>query len=156
MGVGLAICFDVIYDDVIWDGAREGAQIYMFQTNNADFRGTDENLQQLAFARMRAIETGRSVVNLSTVGTSQVITSDGTTIDGLPADVAGHMLTDVPLRTGLTPAVVAGEGIKIVIGWGSLIALVALGLIVALRARRHRDAAGHAKTPAPEGTGVTG
>ncbi len=68
VGVGLAICFDVIYDDVIWDGAREGAQIYMFQTNNADFRGTDENLQQLAFARMRAIETGRSVVNLSTVG----------------------------------------------------------------------------------------
>jgi apolipoprotein N-acyltransferase len=56
----------------------------------------------------------------------------------------------------LTAAVVAGEGIKIVIGWGSLIAVVALGLIVALRARRHRDAAGHAKTPAPEGTGVTG
>ena len=156
VGVGLAICFDVIYDDVIWDGARDGAQIYMFQTNNADFRGTDENLQQLAFARMRAIETGRSVVNLSTVGTSQVITSDGTTIDGLPADVAGHMLTDVPLRTGLTPAVVAGEGIKMVIGWGSLLAVVALGIIVALRARRQREAAGHAKTPAPEGTGVTG
>ena len=85
VGVGLAICFDVIYDDVIWDGARDGAEIYMFQTNNADFRDTDENLQQLAFARMRAIETGRSVVNLSTVGTSQVIAADGTTIDGLPA-----------------------------------------------------------------------
>jgi apolipoprotein N-acyltransferase len=135
VGVGLAICFDVIYDDVIWDGARDGAQIYMFQTNNADFRGTDENLQQLAFARMRAIETGRSVVNLSTVGTSQVIASDGTTIEGLPADVAGHMLTDVPLRTGLTPAVVAGEGIKILIGWGSLIALVALGVAVRVRTR---------------------
>jgi NAD(P)-dependent dehydrogenase (short-subunit alcohol dehydrogenase family) len=67
VGVGLAICFDVIYDEVIWAGARDGAQVYMFQTNNADFRGTDENLQQLAFARMRAIETGRSVVNLSSV-----------------------------------------------------------------------------------------
>ena len=110
--MGLAICFDVIYDDVIWDGARDGAEVYMFQTNNADFRDTDENLQQLAFARMRAIETGRSVVNLSTVGTSQVIAPDGTTIDGLPADEAGHMLTDVPLRTGLTPAVVAGAAIK--------------------------------------------
>ena len=77
VGVGLAICFDVIYDDVIWDGARDGAQVYMFQTNNADFRGTDENLQQLAFARMRAIETGRAVVNISTVGTSQVIAPDG-------------------------------------------------------------------------------
>jgi apolipoprotein N-acyltransferase len=154
VGVGLAICFDVIYDDVIWDGARDGAQIYMFQTNNADFRGTDENLQQLAFARMRAIETGRSVVNLSTVGTSQVITSDGTTIDGLPADVAGHMLTDVALRTGLTPAVVAGEGVKIAIGWGSLIALLALGGTVLLRTRG--GPAADAKMPAPEGTGITG
>ena len=54
VGVGLAICFDVIYDAVIWDGARAGAEVFVFQTNNADFRGTDENLQQLAFARMRA------------------------------------------------------------------------------------------------------
>ena len=61
----------------------------MFQTNNADFRGTDENLQQLAFARMRAIETGRSVVNISTVGTSQVIRPDGATVDELPADAPG-------------------------------------------------------------------
>jgi apolipoprotein N-acyltransferase len=152
VGVGLAICFDVIYDDVVWDGAREGAEVFMFQTNNADFRGTDENLQQLAFARMRAIETGRSVVNLSTVGTSQVITADGATIDGLAADVAGHMLTDVPLRTGLTPAVVAGEGIKLLIGWGSLIALTAAGIAVAVRARRDRP--GHTQTPVPEGTGV--
>ncbi|HWM15615.1 MAG TPA: apolipoprotein N-acyltransferase [Microbacterium sp.] len=138
IGVGLAICFDVIYDDVIWDGAHAGAQVYMFQTNNADFRGTDENLQQLAFARMRAIETGRSVVNLSTVGTSQVITADGTTIDGLPADVAGHMLTDVPLRTGLTPAVVIGEAIKTLIGWGSVLALIVLGAFVWRRASASR------------------
>lgn len=148
VGVGLAICFDVIYDDVIWEGAQDGAEVYMFQTNNADFRGTNENVQQLAFARMRAIETGRSVVNLSTVGTSQVIAADGTTIDGLPADTAGHMLTDVPLRTGLTPAVVAGAGIKAFLAWGSLAALLAVG--VALRVRRSADA----KTPAPEGTGV--
>ncbi|HEX5728685.1 apolipoprotein N-acyltransferase [Microbacterium sp.] len=149
VGVGLAICFDVIYDDVIWDGARAGAQVYMFQTNNADFRGTDENLQQLAFARMRAIETGRSVVNLSTVGTSQVIAADGTTIDGLPAGEAGQMLTDVPLWSGLTPAVIAGEWVKMLLGWGSLVALVAVGIAVRLRRR------GHAKTPAPEGTGVS-
>lgn len=136
VGVGLAICFDVIYDDVVWDGADAGAQVYMFQTNNADFRGTDENLQQLAFAQMRAIETGRSVVNLSTVGTSQVIAPDGATLDALPIDTAGHMLTDVPLRTGLTPAVVLGPAIKIVLGWGSLAGLLAVGVLAAVRGRR--------------------
>jgi apolipoprotein N-acyltransferase len=148
IGVGLAICFDVIYDDVVWDGAAEGAEVYMFQTNNADFRGTDENLQQLAFARLRAIETGRSVVNLSTVGTSQVIAPDGATLDELPIDTAGHMLTDVPLRTGLTPAVIIGPAVKIIVGWGSLAGLVAVGVLALVCARRTR------KTPAPEGAGV--
>jgi apolipoprotein N-acyltransferase len=147
VGVGLAICFDVIYDDVIWQGAQAGAQVYMFQTNNADFRDTDENLQQLAFARMRAIETGRSVVNISTVGTSQVIDPDGATIDGLPAGEAGHLLTDVELRTGLTPAVIVGPWVQAVLGWGSLAALIVLG---GLQARRRRTE----KTPAPEGAGV--
>ncbi|QLD10499.1 apolipoprotein N-acyltransferase [Microbacterium oleivorans] len=136
VGVGLAICFDVLYDDVIWSGAAEGAQVYVFQTNNADFRDTDENLQQLAFARMRAIETGRSVVNISTVGTSQVIAPDGRELDGLPAAVAGAMITDVPLRTGLTPAVIAGGAVQVALGWGSVIALLAAGLVLALRRRR--------------------
>jgi len=137
VGVGLAICFDVIYDDVIWDGARAGAEVFMFQTNNADFRGTDENLQQLAFARMRAIETGRSVVNISTVGTSQIIAPDGSEIDGLTADEPGALLDDVPLRTGLTPAVVAGPVLSAVLGWGSGAVLAVVGVLV-LAARRAR------------------
>jgi apolipoprotein N-acyltransferase len=143
VGVGLAICFDVIYDDVIWDGAQDGAEIFMFQTNNADFRGTDENLQQLAFARMRAIETGRSVVNISTVGTSQVIAPDGSEIAMIRADTAGHMLEDVPLRTGLTPAVLFGGAIQLLLVWGGVVALIALGVLA--RPRR-RD---NAKTPTP-------
>lgn len=121
--VGLAICFDVIYDDVIWEGIGDGAQVLVFQTNNADFRGTDENLQQLAFARMRAIETGRSVVNVSTVGTSQVIRADGTTVTSLDAGEAGAMLEDVELRSGLTAGVVLGPWIQMVLLWGGLGAL---------------------------------
>ena len=143
--VGLAICFDVIYDDVITDGARGGAEVFMFQTNNADFRGTDENLQQLAFARMRAIETGRSVVNISTVGTSQMIAPDGSQIAALPIDTADAMVEDVPLRTGLTPAVVIGPALALVLGWGSLLALALAGAM--LRTRRGRTT----KDAGPEG-----
>ncbi|WP_337006218.1 MULTISPECIES: apolipoprotein N-acyltransferase [unclassified Microbacterium] len=122
--VGLAICFDVIYDDVIWEGINGGAQVLVFQTNNADFRGTDENLQQLAFARMRAIETGRSVVNVSTVGTSQVIRANGSTVTSLDAGEAGAMLEDVELRTGLTAGVVLGPWIQQLLLWGGLGALL--------------------------------
>jgi apolipoprotein N-acyltransferase len=144
---GLAICFDVIYDDVIWEGAHDGAELYLLQTNNADFRGTDENLQQLAIARLRAIETGRSVVNISTVGTSQVMNSDGTTIDALPADEPGAMVTDVPLRTGLTPAVVLGPWVPGVITVFALGALIWAGV----RSRRLTPAA-DAQNAGSEGT----
>ncbi|MFB8147443.1 apolipoprotein N-acyltransferase [Microbacterium sp. NPDC056003] len=125
VGVGLAICFDVIYDAVIWDAARVGAEVFVFQTNNADFRGTDENLQQLAFARMRAIETGRAVVNVSTVGTSQVIAPDGTTVDSIGVDTADASISTVPLRTGLTPAVILGPWLT------GLIVLTAVGGLAA-------------------------
>jgi apolipoprotein N-acyltransferase len=138
---GLAICFDVIYDGVIWEGARDGAELYMLQTNNADFRGTDENLQQLAIARLRAIETGRSVVNISTVGTSQVIDPTGRTIDALPADEAGSMVTDVELRTGLTPSVVLGGVVPLVLVLASIIGLALAG-VIAQRNARHRAGSG--------------
>jgi apolipoprotein N-acyltransferase len=139
---GLAICFDVIYDELIWEGARDGAQLYMFQTNNADFVGTDENQQQLSIARLRAIETGRSVVNISTVGTSQVIDPTGATIDALPADEPGAMVTDVELRDGLTPSVVLGGSVPAVIVIGALAGLIAAGILARRRSRMSEDVGG--------------
>ncbi|MCD1267419.1 apolipoprotein N-acyltransferase [Microbacterium sp. MEC084] len=133
--IGLAICFDVIYDDIIREGAHRGAQLYVFQTNNADFRGTDENLQQLAFARMRAIETGRSVVNLSTVGTSQIVAPDGTTMSSLAVDQSGILIGDVELREGLTPGVVVGPWVQALLFWGGVLGLALVGVLHALRGR---------------------
>ena len=122
----------------------------MFQTNNADFRDTDENLQQLAFARMRAIETGRSVVNLSTVGTSQVIAPDGTTIDGSAGGRGRpHAHRRCRCAPGSRPRSSSGPWVQVLLGWGSLVALVALGVVASAS-----SAARNAKTPAPEGTGV--
>ncbi|WP_243226691.1 apolipoprotein N-acyltransferase [Microbacterium sp. CIAB417] len=128
IGVGLAICFDVIYDQVIWDAARAGAELYVFQTNNADFRGTDENLQQLAFARMRAIETGRAVVNVSTVGTSQVIAPEGATTDSVDVDTAAAQISTIPLRTGLTAAVLLGPWLTWLVPVLAVIAFSGLGI----------------------------
>ncbi|RBM22741.1 apolipoprotein N-acyltransferase [Streptomyces sp. PT12] len=146
--VGLAICFDVAFDDVIHESTRSSAQVLMFQTNNADFRGTDENLQQLAFARMRAIETGRSVVNLSTTGTSQVLAPNGTTVAALPADEPGLMLAELELRDGLTAAVVLGQPIQALIASGTLATFLVLALpLLRDRARHHR---------APDSGGLSG
>lgn len=138
--VGLAICFDVVFDDVIREGAHSGAQVLMFQTNNADFRGTDENLQQLAFARMRAIETGRSVVNLSTTGTSQIFAPNGDTLAALPADQPGLMIADLELRDGLTAAVVVGQPLETLLATGTLATFLVLALLRLRDRGRHRRA----------------
>lgn len=137
--VGLAICFDVIYDEVIGESISAGAQLLVFQTNNADFRGTDESLQQLAVARIRAVETGRTVVNISTVGPSQIIRPDGSTVTGLPAGQAGVMISDTDLRTGITPAVRIAQDVSAVTLWGGLAGLALTGAIVRWRPRTPGD-----------------
>lgn len=124
---GLAICFDIVDDNLVRQMIADGANIILAPTNNADFGRTDESVQQLAIARMRAIETGRSVVNISTVGTSAIIAPDGSTIDQLPTFTAGAMLQDVPLSTSTTMATTAGQGIELavsVLGLGGLILIV--------------------------------
>lgn len=138
--IGLAICFDVIYDEVVAESINAGAQVLVFQTNNADFRGTDENLQQLAFARMRAIETGRSVVNVSTVGTSQIISPDGTTSASLPAGESGVMTADVELRTGTTLGTAIGTIVSWVLLWGGLGAVAIAALLFRTETRRRTRA----------------
>lgn len=110
--VGVNICFDISDDQLMTESVEQGASIIFAQSNNADFGRTDESVQQLAIARIRAIELGRTVVNISTVGTSAIIAPDGSTIDELEWYTADAMVADVPLSTHLTPAVALGRQIE--------------------------------------------
>ncbi len=133
--VALAICFDVIYDAVIREGIAGGGELFVFQTNNADFRGTPESEQQLAFARMRAFETGRAVVNISTIGTSAIVGADGEILQQLDADTAGILDADIERRTGITLGVRSGAYVELaalVIGCGLILA----GAITTRRKRK--------------------
>lgn len=122
---GIAICFDIVDDQLMTDMVDEGADVVFAQTNNADFGHTDESVQQLAIARIRALELGRSVVNISTVGTSAVILPDGTVRDQLATYTPDVIVADVPLATQITPAVWGGrqfEWLVCGIGIGALLA----------------------------------
>ena len=109
---GIAICFDIADDQLVHEMVDKKAEIILAQTNNADFGKTDESVQQLAIARIRAIEAGRTVVNISTVGTSAIIAPDGSTIDSLPTWVPGTMVQTVPLSNTVTPAMTLGRGLE--------------------------------------------
>jgi apolipoprotein N-acyltransferase len=105
---GTLICFEIAIDDIGRDLVAEGAQLILSQTNNADFGYSDETYQQVAIAQLRAIETGRSVVNISTVGKSAIFAPDGSVLDSLEWYQPGAMVTTVELRSGLTPAMILG------------------------------------------------
>lgn len=132
--VGHAICFDIVDDQLLTEIVEQGSQVVFAETNNADFGRTDESVQQLAIARIRAIETARTVVNISTVGTSAIVLPDGTIDQQLPWYEPGVMVADVPLLTTVTPAVLIGRELE----W--LAAIVGLGglLIAGLSARGRR------------------
>lgn len=136
---GIAICFDIVDDKVMYATVDDGAQIIFGQTNNADFVGTDESAQQLAFARIRAIELGRSVVNVSTVGTSEIILPDGSTMTQLPMYEPGAMVEDVPLVNVETPAYVIGRGLEWFVSAAGLIALAVCGILLAMARRRRSE-----------------
>jgi apolipoprotein N-acyltransferase len=130
---GIAICFDIVDDEILWSIMGEGADIIFAPTNNADFGRTDQSVQQLAIARLRAIETGRSVVNVSTVGTSAIMDPRGETLDRLPVYTEGYMIQDVPLSNTLTPATALGRNLETFV-----IGFTLSGLVVAMVSHRGR------------------
>ncbi len=137
---GLAICFDIVDDSLIHRMVDGGAQFILAPTNNADFGHSDENVQQVAIARLRAIETGRSVVNDSTVGVSAMFGPDGRVIAELRPFTRGSMVATIPLSTSITPAMFAGRQIEWVAAGFGLSSLL-VGMLLAPRKRRPRRSA---------------
>ncbi|CAN5132302.1 apolipoprotein N-acyltransferase [soil metagenome] len=136
---GISICFDITDDQAVQAMVDDGAQVILAQTNNADFGRTDENVQQLAIARLRAIETGRSVVNISTVGYSAIIAPDGSTLASLTPYTPGAMIEDVPLSTTTTPASLFSKGIELLVSGLGFAGLV-LAIVAAAGIRRRTTA----------------
>ncbi|MDG2497183.1 MAG: apolipoprotein N-acyltransferase [Aquiluna sp.] len=105
---GTLICFEIAEDGILRDLVAGGAEVILSQTNNADFGYSDETYQQAGIAQLRAIETGRSVVNISTVGLSAIYLPTGEVLSELVWYEPGAMVEEVPLYSGTTPAMIIG------------------------------------------------
>jgi apolipoprotein N-acyltransferase len=76
--VGIAICWEVAFDDLVADSVDAGATVLAVPSNNATFGLSEMTYQQLAMSRVRAVEHDRSVIVATTSGVSATITPDGT------------------------------------------------------------------------------
>ena len=134
--IGDVICFEVAYDGLVHSSVAAGAQLLVVQTNNATFGHTPETYQQLAMGQLRAVESGRTVVQAATTGKSAVIGPDGRIREESGALFAPDILIDtVPIRSAQTLATRVGAWPEYL-----LTALALAGLIaVAASDRRSRS-----------------
>jgi apolipoprotein N-acyltransferase len=143
--LGVATCYEVVFDDDVRDAVTAGADLLTVPTNNATFGDTNMTYQQQGMSRLRAIEHDRAVVIAATSGQSAVIAPDGTVLDRTGALYTPGVLVDrVPLRTTTTLATRLGpapEWLLTALG----VAAAATGAGLAVRRRRAGGSPGDAR-----------
>ncbi|MGV0607764.1 apolipoprotein N-acyltransferase [Mycolicibacterium sp. XJ1904] len=121
--VGVTTCWEVIFDRAPRESVRNGAQLLVVPSNNATFTESMSE-QQLAFARLRAVEHDRYVVVAGTTGISAIISPDGRELARTAFYEPAYLDSAVRLKAQLTAATRFGplvEGLLIALGVGSLI-----------------------------------
>jgi apolipoprotein N-acyltransferase len=126
--LGDAICFEVAYDNLVRDTVIGGAQLLTVQTNNADFNPAEAR-QQLAMVRLRAVESGRDALMISTVGISGFVDSTGGQHDTTGFNVAAAEVRELRLGDQRTLATTLGEIPEFVACALAIVALVGAGVI---------------------------
>ncbi len=101
--VGVATCWEVIFDRALRQSVRNGAQVLAVPTNNATFDQAMSE-QQLAFARLRAVEHGRYLMVAGTTGISAAIAPDGRVMARTGFFTPAYLDVPMRLRTAQTPA----------------------------------------------------
>lgn len=124
--VGIATCYEVVFDDLVRQSVQSGAQLLAVPTNNATFGFTEMTHQQQAISRVRAVEHGRAVLVAATSGVSAVIAPDGTVEQHTTLFIPDALVARVPLRSTTTLATRLGPAPEWV-----LVSLGVLGIVVA-------------------------
>jgi apolipoprotein N-acyltransferase len=147
--LGDVICYEIGFDDLVRSDVQDGANLLTMQTNDATFERdgqTGETGQQLAMARLRAVEHDRAVVVASTTGYSAIIAPDGRLITSSGTWQQAELEARVPLLDYTTLADRVGPWPEYVI-----VALTAVVLgFAAIRQRGGRRRTAVNKLSSPE------
>lgn len=120
--LGISISWEIFHDDRGYDAANNGGLLLLNPTNGSSYWLTIVQTQQIASSQLRAIETGKWVLQAAPTGFSAIIEPDGTVIDRSGVSESKVIQGTVELRDGRTWATVVGP-------WPMVIAaLVAVAL----------------------------
>jgi len=151
--LGDVICYEVAFDDLVRSEVSAGANLLSVQSNDATFERdslagvSGETSQQLAMARIRAVEFDRAVVVASTTGYSAIIAPDGRVLLRSGIWQQAELEARVPLLTYTTLAERAGAWPE----W-AIVALTGLALVLAAAQAVRRRTAATPGIPSSPGT----
>lgn len=108
--VGIVISWEVFFGGRAREGVTDGASVILNPTNGASYTGTIVQTQQVASSRLRAIETGRWVVQAAPTGFTAIINANGDVLQRTSVSEQRVIYAEVDLRTGNTWYVSLGDG----------------------------------------------
>ena len=107
--LGVVISWEVFFGGRAREGVEHGGGVIVNPTNGASYTGTILQTQQVASSRLRAIETGRWVVQAAPTGFSAFVSPDGDVIDRTAVSEQAVIRHRLELRTGRTWYVRIGD-----------------------------------------------
>jgi apolipoprotein N-acyltransferase len=124
--LAVVISWEVFFGGRAREGVRDGGGLILNPTNGASYSGTIVQTQQVASSRLRAMETGRWVVQVAPTGFSAFVTPDGDVIERTSVGERAVIRHTVALRSGRTWYVTLGD-LPFVIGLLLALVLAELG-----------------------------
>ncbi|CAN5827882.1 MAG: apolipoprotein N-acyltransferase [Ilumatobacteraceae bacterium] len=142
--VAVAISWEVFFGGRVREGVEEGGEAILNPTNGSSYTGTILQTQQVASSRLRAIETGRWLVQVSPTGFSEFVTPDGEVLQRTSVGEQAVICERIELRTGRTWYVSLGDRPWI----AALAAVLATTWALTVRARRRPSPVDEPTAPA--------
>jgi len=103
------ICYESVYGDYVTGYVKNGANFLSIITNDAWWADTQGHKQHLSYAKLRAIETRRSVVRSANTGISAFINEKGDIVKSLAYEETGSIKNNITLNSELTFYVKHGD-----------------------------------------------
>jgi apolipoprotein N-acyltransferase len=134
--LGVVISYEILFADRVREAVTAGGQIVLVPTNAASYVTEEVPAIELAAARLRAREFGRTVVQAAPTGYSAVVRADGEVTAVTELSAPALLRENVELRTGLTPYARLGDVPFVIL---AIVVLLAAPLTAAVRRRARRS-----------------
>jgi apolipoprotein N-acyltransferase len=135
--VGPVICFESAFPDLTRNLAARGADLVVVQTADTTFQGSWGLDQHASLSAVRAVESGRPVLQAALSGTSAAFDARGHRLAWAPGSWRGAATVELPLSAERTPYVRTGDVVPAACGLA-----LAVGTLVAARRRLSRGGSG--------------